>query len=511
MQRKNPLTDLCAYLLNARQVLSSGETDEESKQGMISGILEEIEGKELDLACDQRGSKHIQNLLSLVGAEQSAELLVRILRGGIDALCNQYASHVIQKGTSRLVSDPSPAVVQELLALLKTDLENLIYHHSATHVIRTFILVCGGFTGLQPGRQQHIALPENATGSPDMDTLTALSELFVPLFDETPVKLFSHAQASPTAQILLLVLARHLPDSVGPIISGLADSVETLVADAVGSHSVECLIKVAAACNRKAYRKLTAAAMAASSTSRFAGFAVQTAITEAKEEKDLLNILKHAVSGSTDSHVLPLLQRLATAAEPHPELQKKVMARLVDFFPAPIVPRLLCSSDWEGLTRPSAAGALLLSTLLKFDRSLIEPIVSDVPEIAKHIAWFTTHKPSMRFLETLLQSKLESADTLVEALIPLLPQLAIDMQNGGSWLVAATFHGASANGKRKLNEALVTIEGLRDINFRLWRICGLNSFKHQPEEWKQNLQKQSKTQALFEDILAPKRRKNNDA
>ena len=504
--RKNPLTDLTTYIQTAVKAIKE-ITSEEAKEAMISGILEEMSGKEADLACDQRGSKQLQSLLAIVKHDTMIDILCKIINTDKDCIMNQYCSHVVEAGIQSLPksgSTESP-LIGAMLTLLKNDTDSLIKHVCATHCIRSFILALGGFISLDKSKQQ-LELPAQPDGPVMFDDLETVTLQLTPMIAEAPLSLCCHPQAAPTIQTLLLVLTRHRTDVCANLLNEVADKAlaENLTADTVGSHTLECLLKCAAACSKKSFRKFVEGVM--SSKSRFAGFALQTAISSASDEKSFSSIFKNLeISSPLTPANLAILQRLAAASGTFPECKPKIFEKISSFFGLPLIPKLLTLNNqetWKSLTsaRSSPAGCLLLSTLLK---NFPENFASEAETAANAIDWFFKSKNSLRVVEELISADAPAAAraAFAAAILPKVPDLCIDLERGGSFLVAALWNGAVGDIalREEISEKLAAVEGLKDVNYKLWRICGLN--KSQPQQWHATQEKIGKAKNLMDEIF----------
>ncbi|CAJ1417297.1 unnamed protein product [Effrenium voratum] len=166
------------------------------------------------------------------------------------------------------------------------------------------------------------------------------------------------------------------------------------------------------------------------------------------------------------------------------------------------------ASDAEGrLRRLPAAGPTILAVLLRFPADTVAPITAGLSKMLRPqlLLAMAQEAKTARVLEAALapSSALENRRLkLAAAFKGLLGQLG--PHHVGGWVCAALWRAARS--QESLREAfaqeLLAVEAeLRQRNFAVWKVCGLNQVKLRSEEWVQQQKKAGKVQALFGPLL----------
>ena len=159
------------------------------------------------------------------------------------------------------------------------------------------------------------------------------------------------------------------------------------------------------------------------------------------------------------------------------------------------------------LRRLPAAGAMLLSVLLRFPAEAVPPIVSGLSKILRKdiLLALALESRTARVLEAALapssalgMRRLKLAASFKGLMSTLGPH------HIGGWVCAALWRtslGDSGLRQAFAKELLDVEEKLRADNFAVWKVCGLHQVKVHTAEWMQQQKKAGKVQALFGDLI----------
>ncbi|KAG7824948.1 hypothetical protein KL909_001240 [Ogataea angusta] len=152
------------YFKQAESTLNiNAFSSSEEREYFVAGVYEESKGKELKLVTNQICSKLMERLV-LVATERQMKQLFSAFNGHFVQLCSQkYSSHVMETYLVRMAmyvekqmtSEPEEPDADEeyvsmenmllfLLAEIKPQLDHLVVHRYASHVLRVILLILGG-------------------------------------------------------------------------------------------------------------------------------------------------------------------------------------------------------------------------------------------------------------------------------------------------------------------------------------------------------------------------------
>jgi len=267
--------DLFTYLTQCNELLNNDAFESpEMRQLFIAQVAGEIKGKEQQCAADQRCSRILEKILELDIEENALEEWIRTFlapEAFLEMSYNLYSSHVIQTLLGRAAGiQMKREEPWEVLEKILNDLfdyldenkswEYLFYDASATHVVRSLLLMLSGYmserTTVKRGSKK------SKTGKKKEETLPSLrfpemlfSELFgrltksiVTCLDQES-KLSLEVYGAPIVRLVFLILADR--DEEDALIVSLKKLIVTqedlnaLASSGVGSHVLEAAIQVA--------------------------------------------------------------------------------------------------------------------------------------------------------------------------------------------------------------------------------------------------------------------------
>jgi len=156
-----------------------------------------------------------------------------------------------------------------------------------------------------------------------------------------------------------------------------------------------------------------------------------------------------------------------------------------------------------------SAGAQLVSALLRFPPEAVQPLIIGLPKQLKAVGAFNAlarESKTARVLETALST----TSALPEALRVRLAHSFRGLLGGlgphpiGGWVCVALWKvslGHTHLRETFVKELLEVESGLREVNYAVWKVCGLNDAKLRQEEWSSRQKKAGKTKRLFENIV----------
>eukprot|EP00892_Ulva_mutabilis_P004889 jgi/Ulvmu1/2772/UM014_0230.1 len=138
------------YLHEIADVLEDGQADVEL---VISGVLEEVKGRELKIATDMECSRFLEKVVSRATPAQALDMCRRI--ASRDTLytiaCNPFGSHVleglllqVQEALATESSEDAYEVIEHIVQLIKDDLIDYITHKYATFLARRLLQLLVG-------------------------------------------------------------------------------------------------------------------------------------------------------------------------------------------------------------------------------------------------------------------------------------------------------------------------------------------------------------------------------
>ena len=160
------------------------------------------------------------------------------------------------------------------------------------------------------------------------------------------------------------------------------------------------------------------------------------------------------------------------------------------------------------LRRLPAAGAMLLTVLLRFPSETVAPVVSGLSKILRKdlLLALALEQRTARVLEAALApSSALGAHLRIKLAASFKGVIAtLGPHHVGGWVCAALWRtslGDSGLREAFAKELLEVEEKLRSDNFAVWKVCGLHQVKIHSGEWLQQQNKAGKVQALFADLI----------
>lgn len=160
------------------------------------------------------------------------------------------------------------------------------------------------------------------------------------------------------------------------------------------------------------------------------------------------------------------------------------------------------------LRRLPAAGAMLLTVLLRFPSETVAPVVSGLSKILRKdlLLALALEQRTARVLEAALApSSALGAHLRIKLAASFKGVVAtLGPHHVGGWVCAALWRtslGDSGLREAFAKELLEVEEKLRTDNFAVWKVCGLHQVKIHSGEWLQQQKKAGKVQALFADLI----------
>lgn len=160
------------------------------------------------------------------------------------------------------------------------------------------------------------------------------------------------------------------------------------------------------------------------------------------------------------------------------------------------------------LRRLPAAGAMLLTVLLRFPSETVAPVVSGLSKILRKdlLLALALEQRTARVLEAALAPSSALGAHLRIKLAASFKGIVATLgpHHVGGWVCAALWRtslGDSGLREAFAKELLEVEEKLRTDNFAVWKVCGLHQVKIHSGEWLQQQKKAGKVQALFADLI----------
>jgi hypothetical protein len=468
--RAKPIAELITYLQSIRSV-------PDLSADLLSKVVKEISDKEFALASDQKGSKQLQALIATT-ALPALQILDSILeQGGLEALTNQYCSHVVEEIVTK-----DPKGVRAMLDIVETNFGYLIRDRCATHVIRKLVKEMDG---------------------------KALSDLIDHQISSDDFKLLlMHPQGSPTMQIILEILPAVFLEKFQNLNN---DEIRELVRDPIGSHALEAVLKSVESCGNEIFAKILNVCQTENGKS--AKYVIQTAVSNLNCEKSMKEFIESMQVDLANPGDVAILQRVASqlVSSEFSDLEK-YFRKFLKSDPMFAGSRHLLynvisldkSLAFEGTSirniRPHPAGCLLASTLLDFETDILDLEYSK-QSILENINWFLSNKSTCRVLETLIRKNTAIALFIWRSLD--LEVLAFDLRNGGSFIVSSLFAASSGNCefRTQLSKILVAYEGLKEANSKLYKLCYLDDFKNNEKLWLEKAEKSQKVRKVLDQVF----------
>jgi hypothetical protein len=545
------------YLKQMTDVVTAGSSEEE-RSAALQAIVTEIKGKEALIATDQRLSKVIERLVT--ANSSSDEIVAPVLSGLCDALLDivydQYGSHVVETVLKCVPNLEGNFAVSEQIERFTesvcSDIVGMMRDTRATYVLRSAVVRLGGFE-LEEGSDifETISKYPTVTSTKFSDSvkkiIRAVSEI-------DPVELITltseSSHSSLTLQVILSAGVSIDPELTSTIVTRFlqtrsgdlnADFLSLALDDKVGSKFLETLFSIARKMNIESIFDLffewaNADLFEFKYSFGFMQFLVAENIGDPKQlvSRMFTATGMRLIAKKGGNHGIPLIQKMIERCVKIVECQKDMFTTLLAAIG--VVEIAQYANIWSSilgvsvasfgeeqidteLTKPTSAGCYIVSTLMGYKQSVIQPMISNATpfvELFKQLDFVNScwlkEVSAGRCLQTVIslpsaiptgiKKKIIKAILLNDKFPDQLGTIVLD-RKVGAWLVTAAWDTCSGDvqTKQALGEALVAVEALRETNWKVWRYCGLATFSRRNEEWTHNETRKSKAQNVFKDII----------
>ena len=483
----------------------------------------------------------------------------------LDLVYDQYGSHVFEKVLKSItkveVDAELGSIVTAFSESICSDIFNLISDPHATFVVRSAALVFGGFP--RPDAEKDLIDELKAiTQSQELNKFpTAFSSLLMSVLcldTDALDHLASAPHSSVTLQCLLLLASRINPMQAESLI-------RKLVSREDGSINAARMGSYLNATVKSKLLEVAVYVLNTNKSNLSKEIFEQFILVVDEEGEDVFDskfsfgFLQAYVSSLTDPALIELLvTRLLTPEGIRTCVQRgkgsavallqrtaETLVRVIEpqrVFVANLLSALKTTKDdvWMTLLSVNASsfdeestgvepaideakitpqGCLLMSTMLQLKLTAIQPIVSGSHVLVDYLkssdfdqSRFINEVGPGRLLQTVISTscslptgikkKVIRNLILGDSSVDRLTKLVTD-RKVGAWLVTAAWDSCAGDiqTKQVLAEALVKINALKELNWKVWRHCGLATFSRRNEEWTQTENKKAKTQNLFKDII----------
>jgi hypothetical protein len=550
------------YLKQMSEIVVNSPSKEESEQA-LGAIVTEIKGKEALIATDQKLSKVLEKLVDSNGASVSVlkPIFCQLQSCVLDLIYDQYGSHVLEtvlKSVSTAKCDDELAsIVSSFSESLCSDIASLLSDSRSTFVVRSAALVFAGFPRPE-GQSDLLEELKVLKQSEDRNKFIDLFEQLVFSVSELGIdsikQLASATHSSVTLQ-LLVVLASKLNVADSLISRIICDDNRSIDKDMLrgmlnspsSAKLLEVVVSVLNTSKSETSRRILLEFIIADCGSPYSvfdckfSFAFLQSFVSSLEDTELMTRFVYefmTVDGITrgvakgKGNGIALIQRTIESLSRLFDSQKQFVdcllaavkadrnnawMSILSISPASFGESVSDSRIDEAQITPQ--GCLLMSSLLKLKQSAIQPIITGTQAFVEYLkgfdftsSKFTNEMGPGRMLQTLLSSecslpmgmkkKIIKQLVLGDDAVQRLGKLTSD-RKVGSWIVTTIWDTCAGDidTKHRLGEALLSIEGIREINWKVWKHCGLASFSRRNEEWTQTEKKKSKAQNLLRDII----------
>ena len=548
------------YLRQMSELVADSSDPEQATQA-LSAIVTEIKGKEALIATDQKLSKVLEKLIESDGASSAVitALFSQLNSCAVDLVYDQYGSHVFESllksaGRVELGSELSK-ITSEFSEFLAANMCDIVADRRATFVLRTALVVFGGFE--TPSEGDYLEnIKKLCSEGKVSSSFSVLIDGLCNLSDSEIEELAESPHSSVTLQTALILASKTDYVESG---NRLADRMFLKA----GDKSIDCE-RLARFLNEdsSSKSKLVEVAIGAASSSipsqlleeyiaasrddfydcKFSFAFLQAVIPTVIDEKGGTVLFTEILSAEGivecvkrgKNHGIGVLQKTADllVSRFHAFQQtfiNKVLAAAraetqhvwMTFLSLhPSMFEAAAPSDNMAMIEESKItpqGCLFLSTVFRFKVTAIQPLLSYAKPLIEHIRsvqlekskFFTDIGPG-RMLQTLIsppcafptsiKMKIVRNLMLNETAPERLEKLVAD-RKVGSWIVTTAWDSADVQTKALLGEKLVAIDGLRDSNWKVWKHCSLASFSRRNDEWTMVETRKLKAKNLLKDIV----------
>lgn len=566
-ERRNAMVE---YLKQMSEIVSESTDPEQSSQA-LAAIVTEIKGKESLIATDQKLSKVLEKLIDSNGATLAVvkAIFTQLNSCVLDLVYDQYGSHVFEtilRAAAKVEADAElVGIVATFTDSISSDLFNLMADCRATFVVRTALQILGGFA-LGPGEYMEEiskAVSSNETFSASFEQLLEASSSFD---FETLECLAAFPHSSLTYQSAMILASKSRPALAGNMVkcvltssSGRIDSLRVI---SFLDHSIKAKLmetavsvtnQVDSTLSGRIIDELVGGNVLCSVDgsedvvspsdffrAKFAFGFLQAFISSLSDGKTLAKFVARWMTpaGMRDivqngkGHGLGLIQKTAETLIRMIESQTVFFANLCEAIHvekdnvwmavlsmniASFAPDHLGVEAAIDESKFTPQGCLMMSTLLQFKISSVQPVVSHTKGLMEHLksidiesTRFLADMGPGRMLQTLMsadscvpsgmRSKIIRLFLLTDDASVRLTKLAAD-RRVGSWLITTAWDSCDLATKQSLGDALLTVEQLRDINWKVWKHCNLATFSRRNDEWTQSETRKSKAHGYMKDII----------
>ena len=483
---QRPLNDVVQYLQSLRDI--------DESETLLNSIEAEIKVYAVDLVCDQKGSKQMQRVMPSLKLQVLHDILID---GGAQVLCNKYASHVIESCLDRVYMNMTENIstASLLLNLVSENFDELIFNPASSPLIRQLV---------------QWSAPAAESGQ--------LKALFAKKACETSV--LCHPISSPTIQAFLCA------DSSVELFKTIP--LRPIINHPIGSHVAEVLIKQTASLSdgKKYFQEMFRQILLfISNLESLKGtvpvlFVLQSAISHIQDDASLVKLLEliSLFERIENKSIFGcILQRICDKATDQDHLQQKAINCLKTLYGENNFLAILLTQDSQATLqtlsqfRIEPVGSVLACTISKFHAKYLDdvfylPLVTE--SICSQIEWFFKSKYSCRVLESYIRQipviLLPDVMNRIECFIP---DLAIDFQKGGCFLVSALWRVSDTRQKGIIKAQVDKVTGLKQINYKLWSLCELGSNNnYRFEKSEQLLAKKTKIENIFSERMLKRTR-----
>ena len=547
--------------LNQMSVVVAGSSEEEA-EAALGAIIQEIKGKETLVATDQKLSKVLEKLVSPTSPRGFVvtPIFRQLNTVVLDLIYDQYGSHVFESIMTSLALVP---MSQELAGILlkftesiASDISGVLCDARATFVLRSAALAFSGFS--KPLGDDIV----DSIGK--MDRRVEISPIFSQCFsllldallslDSTEfVTVAANVHSCVTLQLILAVSGESDFSICENLIKNILKTDKVLnqsfinesLNDRVKSKLMEGIVVILNSHNSEKLSKQIVNEIILQDDifdiKYMFGF-LQAFVSSLKSEELFVLLTNSLLTADRikecvqkgKGNGIALIQRFAEQCVQFVESQKGFVLSItgalgIDSKSAATVWQTLLSlniNSFDGLESVSLEesitpqGCLLVSTLMGFKQNPIQILISNTGALVDHLKeakvstskFFTQVGPG-RTLQTVMSAKCALPTGIKKKVIRAvvlgrsteeLTQLVTD-RKVGSWMITTVWDSCTGDVslKQQLAEELLKIDGLREINWKVWKHCELASFTRRNVEWTATENRKAKVQNVFRDIIGP--------
>ena len=571
------------YLKQMSAIVS--DSTEEEAEAAIGAIAQEVKGKELLVATDQKLSKVLEKLIESNASRQFViKPIFRQLNSVVlDLVYDQYGSHVFETLLRALPETGMDRELEEVVTNFTesvcSDVGGIMSDVRSTFVLRAAALAFSGFT--KPEGDDIVVgiskMEPRADISPGLvKCFDAIMTGLVSLSSDEIGNIAAEVHSSVTLQLLLALQAKmnySLCESLMKRILRKAGSREldeeflsSSLDDRVKSKLLEAMVCILNAKESKLSVHLVdrfiaqtgdvLAMVDGDSTPILQGTRsifdlkysfgfLQVFVSSLKNEavftslvSSLLTVekIRECVKKGRGNGIA-LIQRFAEKAVIFIDSQKifvqnltaaiginsksasAVWVRLLTMNVDSFDDSLECETEiMIDESKITPQGCLLLSTLMAFKQQPIQILISNTALLVDHLKdaqieqskFFTEVGPG-RTLQTIMSSTCALPTGIKKKIIKAVilsrttEQLAIlaTDRKVGSWMITTIWDSCTGDVqlKQELGESLLKIEGIRELNWKVWKHCELATFTRRNDQWTATEKRKAKVQNVFKDII----------